>query len=343
MKTWHSAPLAVAAAALLALTTACGQEQGTDGADGQSVGNAAPADGGYGGDAYGSGGAEKGDGYGSEQGGGGEAQAAGQLAVWNSKELGKVVTDAEGMTLYRFDEDSADPPTATCAGDCAQAWPVVAADGAKPPPGVDKEMLSSVTRDDGTEQLTIGGWPMYRYAEDKKPGDVKGQGVSGTWFAAAPDGKKAAPSKADDAAGEAGNEAGGYGNDAGEAADQAEALPGLSTRKDPELGEVVIDGNGMTVYRFKKDSAWPMKSACTGKCLEQWPVVEPVEKNDTKGILKKGFVTFNRPDGLKQQTIDCWPLYTFAGDKKPGDNNGQGVGGTWYAVSPQGKLIETNP
>ncbi|MGW0734968.1 SCO0930 family lipoprotein [Streptomyces sp. NPDC002851] len=340
MKTWHSAPLAVTAVALLALTTACGQEQGTGTADGQSVGNAAPAEGGYGGDGYGSGGAEDKGGYETGQGGDGdEAKAAGQLAVWNSKELGKVVTDGEGFTLYRFDEDSADPPTATCAGDCAKAWPVVAADGAKPPPGVDKSLLSSVTRDDGTKQLTVGGWPMYRYAEDKKPGDAKGQGVSGTWYAAAPDGKKAAPAKAD----EGGGAAGYGGGEAGESADGDEALPGLSTRKDPELGQVVIDKNGMTVYRFKKDSAWPMKSACTGKCLEQWPVVEPVEKNDTQGILKKGFVTFDRPDGIKQQTIDCWPLYTFAGDKKPGDTNGQGVGGTWYAVSPQGKLIETKP
>ena len=100
-----------------------------------------------------------------------------------------------------------------------------------------------------------------------------------------------------------------------------------------------VDKNGMTVYRFMKDSAWPMKTACTGACLEKWPVVAPVDKNDTEGILKKGFVTFDRPDGIKQQTIDCWPIYTFAGDKKPGDTNGQGVGGTWFAVSPQGKPV----
>ncbi|SDJ46307.1 SCO0930 family lipoprotein [Streptomyces indicus] len=311
MKTWRSASIA-AAAALLALTTACGQEKGSDQPNGQSVGNAAPADGGYG------------DGYG----GGGDADAAaaepksaGQLAVWDSKELGKVVTDSAGFTLYRFDKDTAKPPKSTCDGDCETAWPVVAAEGAKAAPGVDPSLIGSVQRTDGTEQLTIAGWPMYRYAQDKKPGDAKGQGVGGTWFAAAPDGKKASPAAAEEEGGE-----------------QAD-LAGLSTRKDPKLGEIVIDKNGMTVYRFKKDSAWPMKSACTGDCLANWPVVEPVDKNDTEGILKKGFVTFNRPDGLKQQTIDCWPLYTYAGDSAPGDTNGQGVGGTWYAVSPEGKLV----
>ncbi|MGW0940720.1 SCO0930 family lipoprotein, partial [Streptomyces sp. NPDC002666] len=116
-------------------------------------------------------------------------------------------------------------------------------------------------------------------------------------------------------------------------------LAGLSVRKDPKLGDIVVDKRGMTVYRFKKDVAWPMKSACTGACLSKWPVVAPVGKNDVKGVTTKGFVTFDRPDGLKQQAIDCWPLYTFSGDVKPGDTNGQGVGGTWYAVSPRAKLV----
>jgi predicted lipoprotein with Yx(FWY)xxD motif len=48
---------------------------------------------------------------------------------------------------------------------------------------------------------------------------------------------------------------------------------------------------------------------------------------------------FTRPDGTKQMTVNCWPIYTFSGDKAPGDTNGQGVGGTWYAVSPEGKLV----
>ena len=171
---------------------------------------------------------------------------------------------------------------------------------------------------------------MYRYAKDTKAGDAKGQGVGGTWYASAPDGKKAAAAR-----GGRGGRSGRRRRGRGQPAD----LAGLSTRKDPKLGEIVVDKNGMTVYRFMKDSAWPMKSACTGECLEKWPVVAPVDAADTKGIQKKGFVTFDRPDGVKQQTIDCWPIYTFAGDKKPGDTNGQGVGGTWYVMSPEGKPV----
>lgn len=189
------------------------------------------------------------------------------------------------------------------------------------PAGTEASLIGEVTRADGTKQLTVAGWPMYRYAKDTAPGDANGQGVGGTWFAAAPDGKKAAVN-ADGPSG-------------GAEAD----LAGLSVRKDPELGDVVVDKRGMTVYRFKKDSAWPMKSACTGDCLEKWPVVPPVQKNDVDGVTTKGFVTFNRPDGIQQQSLDCWPVYTFSGDKKPGDTNGQGVGGTWYAVSPDAKLV----
>lgn len=310
MNTWRNASLAVTAVAVLALTTACGQDQG-ESPNGQAVGAAAPADAGYGSDG----------GYGDES--ATEAKTAGQLAVWDSKKLGEVVTDSEGMTLYRFDNDTAEPPKSNCVGECEKAWPVVAAGDVKAAAGTDASKIGEVTRADGTKQLTLGGWPMYRYAKDTNPGDANGQGVGGTWFASAPDGKKAAPGAAgDDAAG----------------ASEAD-LAGLSVRKDPKLGEIVVDAKGMTVYRFKKDSAWPMKTACTGACLEKWPVVAPVDKNDTEGIIKKGFVTFDRPDGIKQQTIDCWPIYTFAGDAKPGDTNGQGVGGTWYAVAPDSKLV----
>ncbi len=108
--------------------------------------------------------------------------------------------------------------------------------------------------------------------------------MGGKWFAFTPEGKKA----------------------------QSADLPGLSTREDPKLGEIVVDEKGMTVYRFMKDEAWPEPvSNCTGECVKKWPVVSPVDFDDTKGIQKKGYMTFTRPDGAEQQTINCWPIYTF--------------------------------
>ncbi|MFF4836202.1 SCO0930 family lipoprotein [Streptomyces sp. NPDC001315] len=310
MKTsWRSASLVASAVSVLALTTACGQEGGTQAAS-QNVGATAAAGN------YGSAGST---GLGTTAGAGTSTQApaaqtstAGELAVSDNAELGKVLTDSTGLTLYRFDDDTAEPPKSNCDGDCATAWPPVPADDATAGAGIDKALLGEVTRSDGTKQLTVAGWPAYRYAKDTKSGDTTGQGVGGKWYALAPDGKKA----------------------------KLTSLPGLSTRKDPDLGEVVVDKNGMTVYRFLKDKAWPKPvSACTGACLEKWPAVGPVATNDTEGVVKKGLMSFTRPDGVKQQTVNCWPIYTFSGDKAPGDTNGQGVGGTWYAVAPDGKPV----
>ncbi|CAM5578495.1 SCO0930 family lipoprotein [Streptomyces aurantiogriseus] len=329
MKTsWRSASLAASAVSVLALTTACGQESGTSNAS-QNVGVTAPA-GSIAGVGSGTGGVGAGvgagtgasspaatggvgAGTGTGTGAGAQTGTAGQLSVSANAELGKVLIDSNGMTLYRFDSDTQEPPKSNCDGDCATTWPPVPADDAAAGDGIDKSLLGEVTRSDGSKQLTVDGWPVYRYAKDANAGDTNGQGVGGKWFALAPDGKKA---KADS------------------------ALPGLSVRKDPKLGDIVVDKNGMTVYRFLKDKAWPKPvSNCNDACLEKWPAVAPVATNDTEGVQKKGLMSFTRGDGVKQMTVNCSPIYTFSGDKAPGDINGQGVGGQWYAVAPDGKLV----
>ncbi|MET8163680.1 SCO0930 family lipoprotein [Streptomyces sp. NPDC005329] len=316
--TWRSASLAASAVAVLALTTACGSESGTSSS--QNVGATAPA-GGIAGVGVGTG---VGSGVGStasaSAAGGTGAQSAGELAITANGELGKILTDGGGKTLYRFDADTAEPPKSNCDGDCATAWPPVSADDISAGDGIDKSLLGEVTRTDGTKQLTVAGWPAYYYAKDAKAGDTTGQGVGNKWFALTPEGKKAKAS--------------------GSSAESGTELAGLSVRKDANLGEIVVDKNGMTVYRFLKDKAWPEPvSNCNGACLEKWPAVAPVAFNETEGIQEKGYMNFTRSDGTKQQTINCSPIYTFSGDKSPGDINGQGVGGTWYAVAPNGKLV----
>ncbi|MFG2107836.1 hypothetical protein [Micromonospora chersina] len=104
--------------------------------------------------------------------------------------MGQVVTDQDGWVLYRFDKDSADPPQSNCVDKCAQVWPPALTDGNPQLQGVSDDKVGTVTRQDGTRQITIGGWPVYRYIGDKKPGQWKGQGVGGTWFVVDPTGKK---------------------------------------------------------------------------------------------------------------------------------------------------------
>ncbi|MEC4015086.1 hypothetical protein [Streptomyces sp. H27-D2] len=119
------------------------------------------------------------------------AAGGADLAAAESPRLGSIVTDAEGRTLYRFGQDTADPSVSNCKDDCAAKWPPALAGGRATLKGVDKNLVSTVTRADGGKQLTLAGWPLYRFAQDAKPGDAKGQGVGGTWFASTPEGKKA--------------------------------------------------------------------------------------------------------------------------------------------------------
>jgi predicted lipoprotein with Yx(FWY)xxD motif len=105
--------------------------------------------------------------------------------------FGKVVTDSEGFTLYRFDKDTPKPPVSNCNGDCAAQWPPVLADGNLITDGVDQSLIGTVTRADGTKQVTLAGWPLYRYVKDTLQCQSNGEGVGGVWFVTALDGKKA--------------------------------------------------------------------------------------------------------------------------------------------------------
>jgi predicted lipoprotein with Yx(FWY)xxD motif len=119
----------------------------------------------------------------------------GGVELWavQSGPLGTVVTDAAGHVMHRYDGDSAAPPKTTCTEDCAAEWPpVLLADGDQPElMGVDSSKVGTVTREDGTKQITLAGWPLYRYAgDDGSLTSTAGQGTGGTWFAVAPDGSK---------------------------------------------------------------------------------------------------------------------------------------------------------
>lgn len=116
-----------------------------------------------------------------------------QLSATQVGGLDPVVVNGAGLPLYRFDEDTANPPKSNCTDDCTIAWsPVVIADEGKVfLDGVDEAAVGVVERDDGSLQLTLNGTPLYRFAKDDAPGELGGQGVDGTWFGVSPDGQKA--------------------------------------------------------------------------------------------------------------------------------------------------------
>ncbi|MFD7838241.1 SCO0930 family lipoprotein [Streptomyces sp. NPDC059761] len=335
-------------AAVLLLAAGCGS---SDNGAARNVNSVQPAgagkalggayDTGYGAGGYGSdaaAGSGSGSGSGSDVGSGsgsGKAGSAGQLSVREIANVGSVVTDSAGMALYRFDKDTPQPPKSNCEGDCATTWPAVPADDASAAAGIDAALLGSVARTDGSKQLTLGGWPVYRYAKDTKAGEAKGEGVGGTWHALAPDGKKAIDKKqkAD------GNTGTGMEMGAGTGGMDMKKDAQLSVADNEKLGKILVDGQWRTLYRFDKDSAWPMKFGCLGACLDTWKPAPAVDKAKAEGISGKLVGSVKRPDGSEQLTIDCWPVYTFTGDTGPGQANGHNKQGLWFAVTAEGKKV----
>jgi predicted lipoprotein with Yx(FWY)xxD motif len=92
-------------------------------------------------------------------------------------QIGQVLVDAVGMTLYEFDEDP--KGASACYGTCATNWPPAKCEDA--PVGE----FGVITRDDGEKQWTYKGKPLYTFSRDKEPGDTTGDGVRG-WHAARP-------------------------------------------------------------------------------------------------------------------------------------------------------------
>jgi len=243
------------------------------------------------------------------------------LVAKDSGKLGKIVADDKGFTLYRFDNDTAKPPKSNCEKDCATAWPPATATVADlkqlETVGVDAKLIGTVDRSDGAKQLTIAGWPVYRYFNDSAPGDTNGQGAGNRWFAVTPEGKKANV----------------------QAAPGAPAPPvAMAAMKVGSLGEIVTDREGLTLYRFDKDTANPSKSACEADCAVKWPpFIATSDQFQLQGIDQAKVGTVQRSDGSRQVTIGGWPVYHYSGDSKPCDTNGQGVGGVWFALKPDGK------
>jgi predicted lipoprotein with Yx(FWY)xxD motif len=123
------------------------------------------------------------------------------------------------------------------------------------------------------------------------------------------------------------------------------ATPGPSAAGSPEryainagtvaaLGTILTGERGRTLYTYARDTAG--SSACTDSCATNWPpFTEGAGDTVTVGSGVTGTLsTITRADGSRQVTYRGSPLYYYAGDAAPGDVNGQGAGGVWYAAEP---------
>jgi predicted lipoprotein with Yx(FWY)xxD motif len=203
-----------------------------------------------------------------------------------------------------FTVDSLD--TSNCTGRCATAWPpltVDSADSVSAPDGLPGD-LGTITRDDGTLQVTYNGMPLYYWFRDAQPGDMTGEGVGNTWWIGQP--------------------ATVYGWPEG------------------DLGTILVGPKGITVYRFTNDA--PGVSNCTGQCLANWPALTVASADDlVKGANLLGELgTITRDDGSIQVTYNGCPLYTWKDDHTRGDTTGEGVGSKWYTVTPETLGVSSN-
>ena len=110
-------------------------------------------------------------------GGGSSSTAAMTLTAASNSELGTILVDSEGLTVYTFDADKG--TTSSCYGAGGEAWPPVLTEGSPiAGEGAMSSQLGTTKRKDGTVQVPYAGHPLYTFVEDHKPGEANGNGVS---------------------------------------------------------------------------------------------------------------------------------------------------------------------
>jgi predicted lipoprotein with Yx(FWY)xxD motif len=115
-----------------------------------------------------------------------EAAAEGATVATSETDLGTILVDGQGNTLYLFTNDTQDEAS-TCTGGCSAEWPALAGT-VTAGDGVDESLIGTVAGEGGVEQATYNGWPLYYYDEDTAPGDTNGQGSGGVWWVVGADG-----------------------------------------------------------------------------------------------------------------------------------------------------------
>ena len=102
---------------------------------------------------------------------------------------GAVLASSNGRTLYHLTAEKRGK--IACTGTCAKAWPPLTIENGSRPTagtGIKPAKLGTIKRPDGSMQVTYNGYALYRYGDDTKKGDAKGEGENGVWFAVSPAG-----------------------------------------------------------------------------------------------------------------------------------------------------------
>ena len=115
----------------------------------------------------------------------------------------------------------------------------------------------------------------------------------------------------------------------------------VTTFEHGKLGAMLVDSEGRSLYLLTEDER--NVSTCTGACADAWvPLLTEVDPIAGEGVDASRLGTISRDDGALQVTYNGRALYHFAGHSATvGEANGQGTGGVWFVVSPDGSAIQT--
>jgi len=136
----------------------------------------------------------------------------------------------------------------------------------------------------------------------------------------------------------------GYGGGAAGASNGSTAASVVST-KTSSLGTFLVDGQGRTLYLWDADHG--PRSTCTAACAQAWPPLTTTGAPKASGAVKSSLLgTATRADGSREVTYAGHPLYTYAGDTRPGQTTGEGsdsFGAPWWTVTTAGRALQGQP
>lgn len=214
------------------------------------------------------------------------------VGIGGNEDLGRFLVDANGITLYTFDNDSENE--SACSGDCAAAWPpltVESADDLTWQAGVAGEW-ASFEREDGTLQVSFNGQPLYYWQDDAVAGDASGHTLGDVWFVA--------------------------------------RANTVNVREDDTLGTIFAGPDGMTLYTFDNDADGA--SNCNDDCAVAWPPLTVVADEALVAAEGIALDTIERADGTLQVTINGEPVYYWQNDLLPDDTTGHTLGDVWFVA-----------
>jgi predicted lipoprotein with Yx(FWY)xxD motif len=228
-----------------------------------------------------------------------------KIATVKTKKYGKVLSNTKGRVIYLSKNDTS--TVSRCTGECATAWPRVMSTK-KPIAGAGLK-AAHLSRN-AKHQVTYYGHPLYYFFEDKKSGKVSGE-AENSFFLVNVHGKAVKPPKKKKPTGPTGPTG-----------------PAAVTTGMVNAHTVLISGDSTLYALFNPDEMTTF--SCTGSCLTNWqPLLTkgtPTETGGADGTLS----TVTRTGIGTQVTYDGLPLYSFTGDTKAGDDNGEMQFGPLY-------------